>query len=114
MSPSSYHRIALVQNMWAWVLPLLLPVLGIASSTTAATTGGCGYDDPTVNKKGANAFRIDILEPASLSQCQAACTANVDCNGVSYNAGDDDTLCLVVAQPFRRTLLLIHYTRMRR
>ena len=83
-----------------------------STATQTSTTAGCGYDDPTVNKKGANAFRIDILEPASLSQCQAACTANVDCNGVSYNAGDNVRFSLVVAQPFRRTLLLIHYTRM--
>jgi hypothetical protein len=67
-----------------------------------------------VNQKGINTFRIDILTKVSLSQCLAGCTANVDCNGVSYNAGDNFTFCLVTAQPFRRTLVPIQYTRMQR
>jgi hypothetical protein len=95
--------------MWAWVLLLLLPFLDIASSTTAATTGGCAYDGPFVNKKGINVYRIDIELDLSLIQCLAACTANVDCNGVSYEVGDNFTICLVTAPPFCRTLLLIHY-----
>jgi hypothetical protein len=84
------------------------------TSTSQSVTDGCVYEGPFLNKKGSNTFRIDVELDLSLSQCLAACSANVDCNGVSYEVGDNFTFCLVVAQPFRRTLLLIHYTRMRR
>jgi hypothetical protein len=61
------------------------------TATQTSTTVGCVYDGPIVNQKGTNTFRIDILTEVSLSQCLAGCTANVDCNGVSYDVCDNFT-----------------------
>jgi hypothetical protein len=81
------------------------------TATQTSTTVRCDYDGPIVGQKGRNTFRIDILTPVSLNQCLAGCTANVDCNGVSYDVCDNFSFSLVVMQPFSRTLLLINCKR---
>jgi hypothetical protein len=43
------------------------------------------------NKRGKNSFRLGFEDGVPVEQCLAECTAQVDCAGVSHEAGETIT-----------------------
>jgi hypothetical protein len=77
------------QMMWSWLLPALGLVTAVNVQTATAACVDSLYQGPLENQKGRNTFRISFADNVVVDQCLADCTANVNCVGISHEAGDN-------------------------
>jgi hypothetical protein len=64
-------------------------VTGTTTTVTQTSTTTACFQDPKVNQRGRNAFRIATDDDVPLEQCLADCTALSECAGISHRAGNN-------------------------